>query len=611
MAFLKKPFQGHLPLDKLKDLILVARGEENPDLTLHNVSLVNVLTREIEENQSVLIKHGQIAAVLDASSLASYPKATTHVDLNEAYLAPSFIDSHVHFESSMLTLTNFANAVLPHGTGLVVIDPHEITNVLGSEILRFLSKEIKQLPLDIYMEVPSCVPAAIGLETPANEVTSQTIANLFDDPEIDVQALAELMNYPGVLFGANEILQRILVTRSRGFIVEGHAPGLTRGDLNAYIAAGVISDHESVSPVEGLEKLRRGMTLQIRDGSVASDLKRLVTGLLEHKLNDWSKCVFASDDRHPDDLLNQGHIDHTITKAINLGLDPLLALQIATINAAKHLHLDHFLGSISPGKWANMVAFSKLETIKVTHVFYQGLQVVKNEKLIMQSQPLPFPKQYLNTVALPEYQKKDVILKFDSKSVQESSVKVKIIGAIEKSLLTTTILDNVQVDQNNVFIPDTSKDYLPILVVDRHHNVLRNGKGIVHGFGIKQGAIGSTIAHDTHNIVVTGSDYESIVTAINKLKEQKGGIVVTQHTRVLASLPLPFGGLLSTNPITETANLLSQVREATETIGCKFHNPEMTLAFMALPVIPELKITDKGIVDVNKFQLTSLTVSSG
>jgi len=515
------------------------------------------------------------------------------IDARGKYILPGLLDAHVHIESSMMTVTQFARAVLPHGTTGVFIDPHEIANVLGMCGVKLMLDEGDRLPLKVFVTLPSCVPSAPGFETSGTEIGLRDILEGLRWRR--VVALGEVMNYSGVLAGDKKMRGEISATLDAQKIVEGHAPGLLGKELAAYMAAGVRSDHESFSPEEAVQKLRLGMALEIREGSAAKNLAALIKPILKFKF-DTRHCLLATDDRHPEDLMREGHIDHVVRRAIEEGVDPIKAIQMATLNTAEHFELDREMGSISPGKIADVVMVGNLEKFNVERVIANGKIVAERGKLKI---TLPIRKP-------PSFAKKTMKLKrrvsaedFEIIAKKAGKVKVRVIGIAEGQILTSQHIEHLETRGGAVLL-DAKRDIAKVAVVERHRATGNIGLGFVRGFGIRRGAIASSVGHDAHNITVVGVNDEEMATAVNTIASIGGGQVVVSRGEVLARVGLPIAGLMSDEPVEIVSAQLGKLHLAAKRLGIKIRSPFMQMAFLPLAVIPELRITDKGLVDVKR-----------
>jgi len=563
----------------LENLIRAARGEITVDLLITNVKLVNLLSAEIYP-ASVAVFDGKIVG------FGEYNARET-IDGKGGYLTAGLIDGHVHIESSMLTPGEFARAVVPHGTTTVIADPHEIVNVMGLDGLQYMLSASAGLPIDMYFMVPSCVPAT-HLETAGAIVTAQQMQAWIDNPR--VLGIGEMMNFPGVIWRDPQVLQKIETAGTK--MVDGHAPLLGGNDLSAYIAAGITSDHESTGPDEALEKLRKGLFLLIREGSAARNLDALLP--IVNQLNS-SNCGFVTDDRHPDYLMDYGHIDDIVRRALKHGLDPVMALQMASINTARHYGLRQ-TGAVAPGYAADLIIFDDFENFRVRQVFKAGRKVAEDGQMLIGS-PV-FSGIPTNSMNPAPAQIRDF-------HVSARGKEIWTIEIIPQQIITKKSRMNATVSNGQV-VSDPDRDMLKIAVVERHQASGRIGLGFVKGFGLKRGAIASTVAHDSHNVVIVGTNDADMLTALRELTEMHGGQIVVADGRVLAALPLPIAGLMSNQPLTDVRSAADHLSRAARELGCGLENPFMTLSFLSLPVIPELKLTDKGLVDVGKFDFIDL-----
>jgi adenine deaminase len=563
---------------KLASLIKVARGESAADLVLANVRVINVFTGEIEAG-NVAIYDGKIAGVGD------YHQAKQIIDLKGKYLAPSFINGHTHIESSMLDIDQYARMVVPRGTLAVVTDLHELANVSGLTGIRYILDSARRLPLNLFLMAPSCVPAT-HLETSGAFLDSEVLRRILRWR--GVIGLGEVMNFPGVISSENNLLAKISL--SKGRVVDGHAPGLSGKDLTAYIAAGIYSDHESVSLKEAKEKLRQGMYLMIREGSSEKNLDSLLP-LVTDKT--YKRCFFVVDDRSCRDLLRDGDIDAVVRKAISRGLEPVRAVTLATLNTAEYFGLKN-LGAIAPGYMANLIVISELSSLKIDMVFHRGRLVAK------QGEPLFSPnklgsKRLLNTVHIKPFTVEALRLM----ALTENRL---VIEVVPDQIITKKRLEKVKIT-NGVIQTDTSRDILKLVVAERHRASGNIGLGLVMGFGLKYGALVSSISHDSHNIIAVGTNDEDIFRGIKEIEKLKGGLTVVADGKILGSLALPVGGLLSDEPAEIVASKLETLEALAKSLGVKLPSPFATLSFLALPVIPQLRLTDLGLIDVNAFQL--------
>lgn len=580
-----------------KGLVDVALGKVPADLAIKNGRLVNVNTCEIEDSVEVAVKGKRIALVGDAKHCIG--EDTVVIDAKGRYLVPGLLDAHVHIESSMVTVTQFARAVLPRGTTGVFIDPHEIANVLGMRGIRLMLDEGKDLPLKVFVTLPSCVPSAPGLETTGAEIGPAEIAEGLKWER--VVGLAEVMNFPGVLAGDPKMHGEIEATLEQRGAVEGHAPGLLGKELCAYIAAGVGSDHESFAREEAIEKLRLGMKLEMREGSAAKNLADLIKPILELRL-DTRHCLLATDDRHPEDLLREGHMNHVLRRAIEEGVDPVRAIQMATINTAEHFGVEEDLGSISPGKLADVLIVDDLQKFEIRAVVANGKLVAKNGRLLKELPAPSYPKFARDTMNLKRVRSEDFAI---SAPIKAGRVNVRVIGLIEGQVITEHEIAALDVEDGRIR-PDLASDILKVAVVERHRATGNIGLGFVRGFGMREGAIASSVGHDAHNITVVGVSDPEMAAAVNAVAKMGGGQVALRGDKVLAKVELPIAGLMSDKPVESISAQLKRLHRVARDLKIRVKSPFMRLSFLPLAVMPKLRITDKGLIDVEKFRLVDL-----
>jgi len=563
----------------MEALIAVARGEEAADLVLRNARLVNVLSGEI---------HPADVAVYDGL-VVGFGQYQAHqvVDLAGRYLCPGLMDAHVHLESSMVQPAEFARAVLPHGTTAVICDPHEIANVLGVAGIQFILESSDNLPLNVYVMAPSCVPAT-HMESAGAGLSAADIRPIMDHAR--VLGLAEMMNFPGVLYRVPDVLAKLEMAAGRP--IDGHAPGLTGFDLNAYIAVGIRSDHECTTLEEAREKLRRGMHIFIREGTTARNLHSLLPLVTP---GNAPLCHFCTDDRHPDTLLSEGHVDSIVRQAVAWGLDPVMAIQMATIHTAAYFRL-HNAGAVAPGYHADLLVLDDLQTMQIAQVYAGGKLVAEQGQCvpaaIRPSAPRPPSSIQIDPAAL-------------DLRIPAGAGPARVIGAIPEQVVTEDLRLEPTTEGGQV-ISDPARDLLKIAVIERHHRTGNVGLGLVKGVGLKRGAIASSVAHDSHNLVVIGADDADMRAAAAAVVEMSGGQVVVAGGQVHAACPLPLGGLMSDRPLEQVRDQVEALTRAAHGLGCTLPDPLMTMSFLALPVIPALKLTDRGLVDVKRFELVPL-----
>jgi len=561
----------------LRELISVARGETPADLVLKNARIVNTFIGEIEQ-ADVAIYGDRVAGV------GHYDDAKDVFDLQGAFLAPGFINGHTHIESSMLHPARYAQAVIPRGTLAVVTDLHEIANVCGSRGIKFVTDLARKLPLDMLFMAPSCVPAT-QLETSGARVDSGEIKRILGHPKII--GLGEMMNFPGVVNGDEEVLRKI--SAAKGKIIDGHAPGLTGKELNAYLSAGILSDHESTSPEEAEEKLRRGMYLMIREGSSERNLDALLPLVTD---STYKRCFFVVDDRSCSDLLREGDVDAVVRKAINRGLEPVRAIQMATINPAEYFRL-HDRGGVGPGYLANLITITDLAELEIGMVFCRGRLVAQQGKPLFPFPPVTVELEDTVRIKSPTIQ---------SLKIAPAGETYPVIEIVAGQIVTRKAMEKVKV-VDGALASDVDRDILKLVVVERHKASGNVGVGLVKGFGLKKGALASSVAHDSHNVIAVGTDDLDILKAIEEIKTLHGGLVVCANLEILASLPLPIAGLLSPEPLDIVVSQYEHVEKAAASLGTLPPAPFTILSFLALPVIPELRLTDLGLVDVVQFKL--------
>lgn len=567
---------------ELAQIIRLARGDDPAEILLNNANLVNVFTGEIYMTD-IAVSDGRIAGIGKGYS------ARQVIDLGGRFVCPGFIDAHVHIESSMIPPHEFARAVVARGTTTVIIDPHEIANVLGLEGIRYMFDAAKYNPLSVYVMMPSCVPAT-DMETAGAHLRWYDIAHYLSDHW--VLGLGEMMNFPGVILGDEEVLNKL-----RGFeegIRDGHAPGLSGRDLVAYVAAGIGSDHEATTVDEMREKLRLGMVVFMREATNARNLLTLLPGLT---VANGPRVCFCTDDRQPADLLNEGHMDHLIRTAIAEGVSPHMAIAMATLNTANYFRLFD-RGAIAPGKRADLVVFSDIHNIRAEMVFRSGRLVAQDGKVIPWERPLkpPVLRSSMNVNWEPV-----------NMNIPACGRRGRVIGVIPDQLITQHRFEDLKIVDGHVAC-DPARDLAKIAVIERHLATGNFGIGLVHGIGLQRGAIASTIAHDSHNIVVVGMDDASILAAAHAVADMRGGMAAVDGEHILAGLPLPIAGLMSDQPIETVRDRMEDIIRAAHQLGSPLHDPFTAMSFLALPVIPSLKITDKGLVDVDRFQIVPLFV---
>ena len=561
---------------KKEKMIAVARGEILADLVIKNAKVINVFTKTIEA-EDIAISDGVIVGLGDY-------KGKLEIDYEGYYVAPGFIDGHVHIESSMFTPNNYALAV--------IADCHEIANVLGNTGIDFMLDAANKTPLDIFMMIPSCVPST-KFETNGAKLLSKDIKKYLKNPK--VLGLGEMMDYSGTINGKSEILTKIDDFKDK--IIDGHAPDVSKKALNSYVLAGVKTDHECTNPEELIEKVKRGMYIHLRQGSQTKNVLDLLPGVNK---NFYDRILFCSDDLHPSDIRNIGHIDNNINIAIKAGVEPASAIAMATINIANCYNLKNY-GAIAPGYIADLVLFKDLNKINVEKVYKAGKLLVKDNKVMFKPKKLNVSK-VLDTVNVN-------VNKIDFTYKLESS-KVNVIGLIKNNVTTKKLIEEVLL-KDGIFIPRLNENLLKLCVVERHHGTNNIGKGIVKGYGLKNSALAMTISHDSHNLVCLGDNDKDMYMAVDKITEIGGGIVLVSNEKILESLPLEVAGLMSLNQSEFVEEKLENLEDAIRKLGVKkeIEDPFLQLAFLSLAVIPEIRVTDKGLFDSKKFEIISLEVS--
>jgi adenine deaminase len=562
-------------IPRLQNLLAVARGDKPADLLIKNAKVINTLSYEIEE-QGVAVFDGLVAGI------GEY-EAREVVNLHGAYLAPALIDGHIHIESSLLAPAEFARTVVPWGTGAVVCDPHEIANVCGTEGIQYMLAATEDVPLDVFVMLPSCVPAT-HMETAGANLDAEALRPFLAHPR--VLGIAEVMNFPGVVFGNEDVLKKVELGAGRP--VDGHAPGVRGSWLNAYAAAGIRTDHESTTAEEALEKLRRGMYVFVREGSTARNLDELLTIVTPQNAH---RFAFVSDDRHADDLIHTGHMNATLKKAVARGLDPVLAVAMASAHTAA-IFGRRDLGAVAPGRRANLVMFEDLKSFAANKVWRDGKLVAEDGQMLRKIAPVS-ARSVMNTMHVPD-------LSLASFGIPARGDSVNVIEIIPDQIVTGHARLDLTVI-NGQWSADAAKDVAKLVVVERHGKGGGIGKGFVRGFGLSYGALASTVAHDSHNVICAGMSDADMLVAIHALEKSGGGLVVAAGGKILAQLPLPIAGLMSDQPVAEVVKGVADLHVAARHLGCKLAAPFMALSFLALPVIPHLKLTDKGLIDVDKF----------
>lgn len=582
------------PLSEMgQTLSAVAMGREKADLVIRNGRLVNVNTMEIQNGIDVAIKGGRIARVGNAAECIG--PETQIIDANGRYLTPGFMDGHIHVESSFLTVSQYSNSVVPHGTSAIFMDPHEIANVLGMKGVNLMTEEAALVPLRVYTTMPSCVPAAPGFEDTGAELTAEDIAEAMKRD--DIIGLGEMMNFPGVINGTPEVHSAIASTLQQGKCVTGHfSIPVSDNMLNAYIAPGNRSCHETVRAEDAIEKMRRGMYVKIREGSAWHDLKEVIRAITEYKVSSRF-AMLVSDDSHPETLINHGHLDYIVKRGIEEGLNPIEAISMVTLNVAECFYLTQDFGSIAPGKVADINIISDLTRVKVDQVIIGGKICAENGELTQKPNPVHYPDWAKDTVKLQKPLTAD-----DFKiSAAGSLVHANVIEIEGAKVGTRKVVEQLSVVNGSV-AADVSKNIAKVAVFERHKATGSRCVGFVKGFNFKSGAVASTYAHDSHNLLIVGTNDEDMAVAGNELAKAGGGLIAVQDGKVIALVALPVAGLMTDRPAEEVNEDIIKLEKAWMELGCDLVSPFMTMALLALPVIPDIRITNKGLVDAINFK---------
>ncbi|QEK13157.1 adenine deaminase [Crassaminicella thermophila] len=566
-----------------KDIIDIAAGRRKASLVLKNSNVINVFTEEIIK-ADIAIEEGIIIGI------GTYD-GEEEIDLDGKYVAPGLIDGHVHIESSMVTPAEFARAIVPRGTTTIIADPHEIANVCGLEGIKYILDESEDIFLSVYIMLPSCVPAT-SFENAGAVLDAEKLKELINHPR--VLGLGELMDYEAVINAEEKILEKIKIAKDK--IIDGHGPVILGKELNAYVLAGVKTEHECSSLEEMFNRLRLGMYVQIREGSAARNLETLIQGVTKENMR---RCLFCTDDRHPEDLLLYGHIDNNIRKAIKHGMDPVAAINMATLNVSECYGLKN-IGAIAPGYKADLIVLDDLERFNITKVYKEGKCVAENKKALF-STKVKYNPSVLDTVHVGQ-------IDLEKLQIHINSDIANVIKILPHSLITKKVVRKIETEKGK-FKFNKQLDILKMAVIERHKETGNIGLALVEDFKLKNGAIASTVAHDSHNLIVIGDNDEDMLIAINEIIKYSGGITICSNGKVLKTLPLPIAGLMSDMSIEKVDTTLKEMMKIAYDLGVnKKIDPFMTLAFLALPVIPEIKLTDMGLFDVTKFDLIDLNV---
>lgn len=584
-----------------KTLAAVAQGQKPADVVIRDAKLVNVCTAEIQEGIDVAIAQGRIAYLGSAEHCIG--DSTQVIDAQGQYIAPGFLDGHIHVESSMMGVGEYARAVVPHGTTGIYMDPHEICNVLGLDGVKVMDEDAHRTPLKTMITTPSCVPAVPGFEDTGSFVGPEDVAETMSWPS--VVGLGEMMNFPGILGGTDHAHGEVGATLEAGKIVTGHysMPETDRG-LNAYIASGVRCCHESTRAEDALAKMRFGMYAMLRYGSAWKDLPVLAEAVTGNDI-DTRYAVLVSDDTHPHTLVADGHLDHIVRTAVELGIDPVTAIQMVTINCAQCFQMDHDLGSIAPGKCADIVFLDNLEDLRVTRVLIDGDVVAEDGKPTFDLEPFVFPAWVTHSMHLGLDITPETFAVPVPEGASNTAARIRTIEVIPGKVGTFETHVDLPVIEG-LLESDTGLDVLKTFVFERHHETGTFGYGFVKGFGIKRGAMASTVAHDAHNLLVVGTNDDDMALAANTLASCGGGMAVVADGEILGLVELPIAGLMDALPAEELSAKVHALEGAWEKIGCTMPSPFMTMALIPLACLPELRLTNRGLVDCTTFQFASL-----
>jgi adenine deaminase len=577
-----------LTVQERKDLIEAARGRQPLDLIIRNVQLVNVYTGRIEP-ASLGIRHGRIATI----NAGGFEAAQTF-DGGGRYAMPGFIDTHIHVDSTLVTPENLSELIVPRGTTALLADPMEIANVAGFEGMQVLLHSMQRLPYHILIEVSSRVPTAPGLETTGGELGLGEVRTILEWPECI--SLGELD--PSKVLGLrDEYLQKVEAAHALNKIANGHAAGLAGADLAAYACGGLSDDHEGVDYEEAFARLRLGLAVLVREGSTERNLEPIISGVLRDGL-DTRHLMFCTDDKHPDDIRDEGHIDYMVNRAIELGLPPIQAIQMASLNAAVHFRFDHLFGSLTPGRWADVILAESLEQIEPSQVFFKGQLVAESGALVVEAPPGEYPDWIQHTVTVTRGKQADDF----GLAANGPSAQVRVIELFPDQIINTIGQAALPVVDGAV-LPDVEQDVLKLAVVERHGKNGNIGIAFVRGFGLKRGALASSVAHDHHNIIVVGTNDADMAACVRAIEAMQGGLSIAADGQVLGGLALPIGGLLSLEPVADVIAQLERITAIAGDLGCVLPAPFMTISFISLPTVPELGLTDMGLVSVRDHAL--------
>lgn len=590
-----------------QQLAAVAQGRESADIVIRNAKLVNVCTHEIQDSIEVAITAGRIAYVGENADHCT-GETTRVIDAEGCYIAPGFMDGHIHVESSMVGVAQYARATVIHGTTGIYMDPHEICNVLGLEGVKLMERDARRVPLKVMITTPSCVPAVPGFEDTGSSIDANDIADTMQWES--VVGLGEMMNFVGILNGDEQAHAEVAETLKAGRVVTGHysVPETDKG-LNAYIASGARCCHESTRAEDALAKMRLGMYAQFREGSAWHDLHQLAPVLASGEV-DARFAMLVSDDAHPYTLLNDGHLDYVVRRAIEEGIDPITAIQMVTINCATCFKVDDDMGSIAPGKCADIVFLRDLESVEVVRVLIDGEIVAEQGRPLFDPEPFSYPDWALRSMHVKDpITQESFVLAPEGIDPQAQEVQVRVIEVMGGKVPDNEVHMIVPVHEG-VIESNVDLDVLKAFVFERHHETGHVGCGLVKGFGIKRGAMASTVAHDAHNLLVIGTNDADMTLAANTLIESEGGLVVVADGQILGHVELPVAGLMNSISVEEMAQKVHRLEEAWKDIGCTMPSPFMTMGLVPLACIPDLRLTDRGLVDCNTFQFVDLVIGN-
>ncbi|MGB3262221.1 adenine deaminase [Paenisporosarcina sp.] len=582
----------HGSMDILKKSIAISQQKQTADFILRNALVADVFSL-VWTKADIVVSDGLIVAIDSTGSF----EAREEMDASGRYVVPGLIDGHIHIESSMLTPSAFGDVLLPHGVTTVVTDPHEIANVAGVEGIEFMLKDAEKSPMDIFVMLPSSVPST-SFEHAGATLEAADLQPLLS--HASVLGLAEVMDYPSVLSGDEAMLAKLLMTKEAGLRIDGHGAGLQSEQIRGYRTAGIQTDHECVTADEARDRIAQGMYVLIREGSAAKNLRDLLPAVKPHNAR---RFLFCTDDKHLDELVDEGSIDHAVRLSIAAGMEPLQAIQLATLNAAESYGLNQ-KGALAAGYEADFLLLDHLEQFKIASVYKQGVKVAENGCMVTPTETQSYcSKRISQSVHLPKLTVESLAIPL------AEGAKANIMEIIPDQIVTNKVIEEVTI-KNGTFVQSIERDHLKLAVIERHHQLHTIGLGIVKGFGLEKGAVATTIAHDSHNAIVLGTNDEDMIVAVQALQEMQGGLVVVNEGQIMASLALPVAGLMTQVPLEEAVQSLKKLHEAVHTIHptLDFHL-FLTLSFLSLPVIPTLKLTDTGLFDVTTFQHIEIEVN--